>query len=383
MLITHAIYARDRHCGYCHGSKHSSISMGFQCEKMSVDEYDKLINMGFRRSGTFIYKSDVLRTCCPMYTIRTSYEQFRWTKEHKHDVRKFLRALDVAKSETMSYEEVLDNLDQLTPDLAIRWESNEYSDAKYALFAKYQRGVHDDDECSPSGFKQFLCDSPLSNSSVAELRGSLHQCYYYKEQLIAIGVLDVLPSGLSSVYFMYDPDFKSMALGKISALLEMRETRTRLCLDYYYMGYYIQDCAKMKYKAKFGGELLNPLDNRYVGFHQRVGFWCFNGQDEDISSTYLQAETSRTRQAVRMLTRLGISYHEEPSTRLEFPTVVPGLVPLDRVISVLPSLDITVAQQPGHPIKVPFLELRPEYQRVTIDLYRLLGPELYDSAVLV
>ena len=30
----------------------------------------------------------------------------------------------------------------------------------------------------------------------------------------------------------------------------------KLNYSWYYLGYYIEDCVKMKYKLKFGGELL-------------------------------------------------------------------------------------------------------------------------------
>jgi arginine-tRNA-protein transferase len=40
-------------------------------------------------------------------------------------------------------------------------------------------------------------------------------------KLIAVAVLDILPGAVSSVYFMWDPDWAGMGLGKISALREI------------------------------------------------------------------------------------------------------------------------------------------------------------------
>ena len=45
------------------------------------------------------------------------------------------------------------------------------------------------------------------------------------QKLVAVGVLDVLPSGVSSVYFFYDPDYKHLSLGKFSALKEIEFCR--------------------------------------------------------------------------------------------------------------------------------------------------------------
>lgn len=118
------------------------------------------------------------------------------------------------------------------------------------------------------GFKRFLVSSPLvvvSSSGVASTGGpqeedpdrdckvpygSYHQLYRVDGQLVAVsnasthtrlrrpravgvtwvpmaaalvdvlllqvGVVDILPSCLSSVYCFYDPDFRSLSLGKVS-----------------------------------------------------------------------------------------------------------------------------------------------------------------------
>jgi arginyl-tRNA---protein transferase len=44
--------------------------------------------------------------------------------------------------------------------------------------------------------------------------GSYHQLYRLDRRLVAVGVVDILPSGLSSVYLFYDPDEKILSLGK-------------------------------------------------------------------------------------------------------------------------------------------------------------------------
>ena len=43
--------------------------------------------------------------------------------------------------------------------------------------------------------------------------GSYHQLYRLDRRLVAVGVVDILPSGLSSVYLFYDPDEKLLSLG--------------------------------------------------------------------------------------------------------------------------------------------------------------------------
>ena len=88
--------------------------------------------------------------------------------------------------------------------------------------------------------------------------------------LIAVGVVDVLPRCLSSVYSFYDPELsRRLQLGKYTALREIEWTRRasaiRPKLSYYYLGYYIHSCVKMRYKAEYRpSELLCPQYGRWV-----------------------------------------------------------------------------------------------------------------------
>ncbi|NWH59688.1 ATE1 transferase, partial [Geococcyx californianus] len=92
------------------------------------------------------------------------------------------------------------------------------------LFAKYQMAVHKDapSECGETQFTRFLCDSPLEAEDVPAGPdcgyGSFHQQYWLDGRIIAVGVIDVLPSCVSSVYLYYDPDYSFLSLGVYSAL---------------------------------------------------------------------------------------------------------------------------------------------------------------------
>ena len=48
--------------------------------------------------------------------------------------------------------------------------------------------------------------------------GSFHEQFYIDGKLIAVGVLDILPHSVSSVYFYYDPEYSFLSLGVYSAL---------------------------------------------------------------------------------------------------------------------------------------------------------------------
>jgi arginine-tRNA-protein transferase len=97
--------------------------------------------------------------------------------------------------------------------------------------------------------------------------GTYHQHYRLADGvLIAVGVVDVLPHGLSSVYLFYDPTFAHdlVPLGKYAILREIEWTQ-QVGLPYYYLGYYIESCPKMRYKADYHpSELLCPTTHQWV-----------------------------------------------------------------------------------------------------------------------
>lgn len=110
-----------------------------------------------------------------------------------------------------------------------------------------------------SSFWDFLVESPLGLSTV-------HQQYTIGEALVAVGVLDILPTGVSSVYCFYDPSFsKLVKLGSYAAIKEIEYTRS-LKLSYYYLGYFIESNPKMNYKGDYvGSEIRCSTTGEWVG----------------------------------------------------------------------------------------------------------------------
>ena len=112
-------------------------------------------------------------------------------------------------------------------------------------------------------FFDFLVDNPFPRNSD---QGTFHQHYRIGGVLVAVGVVDILPDGLSSVYLFYSPTFARdlVPLGKITTMMEIEYTASR-SLTYYYLGYYIESCRKMRYKAEYGpSQLLCPVQFQWV-----------------------------------------------------------------------------------------------------------------------
>uniref|UniRef100_A0A673SUF4 arginyltransferase n=1 Tax=Suricata suricatta TaxID=37032 RepID=A0A673SUF4_SURSU len=94
----------------------------------------------------------------------------------------------------------------------------------YQVYKRYQMVIHKDppDKPTVSQFTRFLCSSPLEAENPPNGPdcgyGSFHQQYWLDGRIVAVGVIDILPSCVSSVYLYYDPDYSFLSLGVYSAL---------------------------------------------------------------------------------------------------------------------------------------------------------------------
>lgn len=112
---------------------------------------------------------------------------------------------------------------------------------------------------------------------------------------LGVDVLDVLPDCITSVYFFYDTAYRYLSLGTYSVLREMymvrQLNRQFPGITYVSLGFYVNSCSKMHYKAKFQPSYLlcpetytwHPLDicleKLSVKNYQR--FASFDQRDED------------------------------------------------------------------------------------------------------
>ncbi|CUA70133.1 arginine-tRNA-protein transferase [Rhizoctonia solani] len=286
-------------CGYCtkkDGSvrPRTSHTVGMSPLHMSCSVYKRLLDRGWRRSGDYLYKPNLKDSCCPQYTIKLDALNFKLSKSQRKALNKWNRFIIHGEGNTtiptaktppplVDLVHAADAAVQKSQGhkpahrLEVTLEPSSYTDEKYQLYLKYQVSIHDDTGNTPGEFKRFLVTSaigqepiPYRNTSTQPAYplpshyGSYHQMYRVDGQLIAIGVIDILPGCVSSVYFLYAPEWNPWSLGKISAIREATlakeihdagvESMTSL-----YMGFYIYSCPKMRYKGEYDPSyLLDP-----------------------------------------------------------------------------------------------------------------------------
>ena len=90
-------------------------------------------------------------------------------------------------------------------------------------------------------YYEFLIESPVTTEILR---------YYSAGKLIGVGWIDRLAELVSSVYFVFDPEYVSRRLGVFSLLYEIEYTRF-LDIRWLYLGYSVENSPKMNYKADF------------------------------------------------------------------------------------------------------------------------------------
>ncbi|XP_016280989.1 arginyl-tRNA--protein transferase 1 isoform X4 [Monodelphis domestica] len=183
-----------------------------------------------------------------------------------------------------------------------------------SLYAKYQMAIHKDTAavCGESEFTRFLCSSPLEAENPPNGPdcgyGSFHQQYWLDGKIIAVGVIDILPYCVSSVYLYYDPDYSFLSLGVYSALWEIAFTRQlhekTSQLSYYYMGFYIHSCPKMRYKGQYKpSDLLCPETYVWVPIEQ-----CLPALENSKYCRFNQDTKAVDEEQIKELDRLRVLY---------------------------------------------------------------------------
>lgn len=74
--------------------------------------------------------------------------------------------------------------------------------------------------------------------------------YYINNELVGVDLIDILPQGVSSIYFYYDPSFEKYSLGTYSMLQQIILAKEN-DLSWIYMGYYVEGCQSLEYKSRY------------------------------------------------------------------------------------------------------------------------------------
>ncbi|MDR2452288.1 MAG: arginyltransferase [Candidatus Accumulibacter sp.] len=219
-------------CGYLPGRQAVS-RVAIPPRLIGAEIYGELVRRGFRRSGEFAYRP-ACRGCRACVPVRVPVERFSPDRSQR-------RCLKANRT------------------LAARERPLDFAEEHYSLYRRYQMQRHpgggmdgDDGE----QYAQFLLRSHV-DTRLVEFRDA--------GRLRMVSIIDALDDGFSSVYAFFDPELPAAGLGTYNVLWQIQQCRARE-LPYLYLGYWIGECRKMNYKARF-----RPIEGFIDGLWREIG----------------------------------------------------------------------------------------------------------------
>ena len=190
---------------------------------LNLDEpvYGELVRRGWRRFGNYVFRPQcpVCRKC---RSLRVKVDEFRPSKSLRRTLNRN-QHVEVEVGPPTSTNEHVSLFNAWHVDMTQRrgWPENATSMQDY-----YESFI--------GGQFEFA----------REFR------YLTDNKLVGVSLVDVVGTGVSSVYFFHDPSWRPLSPGTFSILQEIEFAR-RLGQPYVYLGYWIEENVSMNYKSRF------------------------------------------------------------------------------------------------------------------------------------
>lgn len=187
-------------------------------ETITPQTYQLLTEQGFRRSGGHLYRPHC-RTCQACVPARVPVAEFQPRRSQRRAGKR-------------------------NEDLTVQVHRAAYAGRFYSLYERYIGGRHADGDMYPPSVDQFR------SFLLSQWSDSLFVCGYRDDTLMSVAVTDRQPRALSAIYTFFEPDAPQRSLG-VWSVLQQIELARRLGLPHVYLGYWIRDSDKMRYKVDF------------------------------------------------------------------------------------------------------------------------------------
>lgn len=185
-------------------------------------EYERLMHANWRRFGYMLFRPEC-QGCNACRSLRVDVERFSASQSQKRAWKANQGAVVLSVG---------------TPAV---------DDEKLALYDRYHHyqsdhvGWRHRDSKDPADYIESFVSHPFPTQE---------WCYRIGGRLVGVGYVDDLPQGPSAIYFYYDPDFRDRSLGTFNVLSVIAHAKAHQ-KPYVYLGYYVDGCRSLEYKANF------------------------------------------------------------------------------------------------------------------------------------
>ena len=205
--------------------------------KLSAAEYLSRMENGWRRFGASVFRPRC-PACNACRSLRVLVERFQPNRSQRR-VRK-------ANQAVITLRRGLPGVSRAKLDLYDR----------YHAFQAETKGWPWHEAKNMASYANSFVENPFPTEE---------WCYELGDRLVGVGYVDVLPGALSAIYFFYDPDERGLSLG-IWNVLNVIDRARELRIPYVYLGYFVEGCRSMEYKAGFRPNQIRGPDGRWRDF---------------------------------------------------------------------------------------------------------------------
>ena len=265
--------------GFCSNCDRESVSeeLVIRAHSLTPHQYQDLIDHGwYRRGGVKLFR------------LRCNHNVYHSDWETRVNVLQFDRRSH------KSYGRVLKRMpkDRLT----IETLPTHFNREAFDLYNTYHIEKHEKPLKSMFSYAEHVVNSPVQHQTVDGVEyGTFHQLYRLDGKLVAIGIIDVVPKGIVSIYMWYDISkaVSKYSFGVYSALKEIElvcqyHERNPEMHNYYLQGWNKLN-KKLAYKSNYGpGHFYCPTI---------VGEWV-EGEEgvERSQEAYIQSKKEKERE---------------------------------------------------------------------------------------
>ena len=218
-------------CGYL---PHETWRLEYEFfSELSAAEYLKRMENGWRRFGFSVFRPQC-PACNACRSLRVLADRFQPNRSQRRVRKANERAI------------------------RLQIDSPRVTRAKLDLYDRYH-----DMQSDVKGWPRHEAKdkNSYSNSFVENPFPTEEWCYFLEDRLVGVGYVDHLPSALSAIYFFHDPGERPRSLGTWN-VLQVIERAQELNIPYVYLGYFVEGCPSMQYKASFRpNQVLSPDGN--------------------------------------------------------------------------------------------------------------------------
>lgn len=185
-------------------------------------DYAELLSRGWRRHGMYFFRPNC-PNCQECRSLRIDVADFRPTKSQRRNAKK-------------------------NTDIQVQVARATVTGDHIRLFNAYHADMKERRDWPEH---QVIADEYHQSFIAGEWDFAYEFRYFRDDRLVGIGLVDIVPGALSSVYFYHDPIWRPQGPGTFSILQEIEFAKS-YDIEHVYLGYWIKACDSMTYKSRFG-----------------------------------------------------------------------------------------------------------------------------------